>query len=301
MSALTPTPGSGTEPAAGALHIVAYDRRRIYAMLRNWTPERLQGELAAGLFSKRLTRAEAAELSEHLTAWRQRALGPMSLRDTMLVDERRGRRVFTLLCVALTWDRAALPDGLAASLPSAPADLSAPPASATCYAELDALARRAAAEGLTLGLIASTGDYPFPDDLDGLLPTPPAGGPSKEAGFEQPSGWRWRIAVLLATAGVALLTLPLLLGAIPDHPAGLPLALMTLALLIGIKAGPAGFAGALCIWLIANLPGFRHDSSLLEILWPALPLMAVGLTLLALDRHVRALWRWIRRWVAGAP
>lgn len=286
-------------PTATRLVVVIYDRQRVYAILRDWSPERLQGELAAGHFGRRLARDEGAELGEHLTAWRQRALGAMSLRDTMLVDPRRGQRVFSLLCAAVTKGRATLPEGLAGALPEAPADLAALPEAAAGRAELAALARGAAADGLTLGLIGATGDYPFPTDLAGLLPGPPASGRPHEAGFEQPSGWRRRIAVLLATAGVALLTLPLLLGAIPDHPAGVPLALLTLALLVGIRAGPAGFAGALCIWLIANLPGFRHGRSPIEILLPALPLMAVGLALLALDRRVRALWRWLGRWAVG--
>jgi hypothetical protein len=278
--------------------VVAYDRRRIYVMLRDWTPELLEADLAARRFGACLAPEEATELSGHLTAWRQRALGVMSLRDTLLIDPRRGRRVFNLLCTALTKGRAAVPDTLATMLPAAPADLAAPPAALTDLATHGALARRASAEGLTLALITAAGDYPFPDDLDGLLPTPLKSS-RPELGFEPPRGWRWRIAVLFATAGVALLIFPMMLGTIPDHPAGIPLALLTLALLIGISAGPAGFAGALCIWLIANLPGFRHGSSLLTILWPALPLMALGVALLAIDRRVRGLWHWLRRRLAA--
>lgn len=91
-----------------------------------------------------------------------------------------------------------------------------------------------------------------------------------------------------------LLLLPLLGGQIPEHPAGLPLALITLALLVGIRAGWAGYAGSLCIWLVANLPGFRHGMAL-QALWPALPLLVVGLLLLSADRRVRAMWRWVRQ------
>jgi hypothetical protein len=225
----------------------------------------------------------------------------MSLRDTLLIDQRRGRRVFDLLCGALTKGRVAVPKRLATALPAAPADLTTLPDGTVTPDDLAALARRAATEGLTLGLIGDAGNYPFPNDLAALLPTPVPTNPPPATGFEQPTGWRRRIAVLLAMAGVVLLTLPLTLGAIPDHPAGMPLALLTLALLIGIKAGPPGIAGALCIWLIANLPGFRHGSSLLEILWPALPLMALGVGLLALDRRVRGLWHWVQDWMAGRP
>lgn len=284
-------------PSPTLVRIVAYDRPQVYGLLRDGTPERLQHDLLAGHFGKRLSPEEAAELDEHLMAWRQRALGLMTLRDTLLVDPQRGRRVFDLLCRALTRGRAAVPETLAALLPAAPADLAALPADMALPSEVSALARRAAAEGLTLGLVADR--YPFPDDLERLLPSPPPSGRAPGENFEQPTGWRWRIAVLLATAGVALLVLPLMVGTIPDHPAGLPLALITLALLIGIKAGPAGFLGALTIWLVANLPGFRHGKSLVEILWPAVPLMALGLGLLTLDRHVRALWRWLRQWLAG--
>jgi hypothetical protein len=91
--------------------------------------------------------------------------------------------------------------------------------------------------------------------------------------------------------------IPLLGGTIPQHPAGLPLALITLALLIGISARWAGWVGATSIWLVANLPSFRHGTSALALL-PALPLLAVGVALLILDRRVRALWIWIRQQIS---
>lgn len=285
-------------PSAASVTIAAYDRRAVYAMLRDWTVERLRLELAAGHFGAGLAAAERAELDEHLTAWRQRALGPMPLRDAALVDGRRGRRVFDLLCAATTRARAAVPAGRAGLLPAAPAPLAALPGALAAEGELAALARLAA-EGLDLAVLDGTGAFPFPAELPALTPSPPAPYRRRPHLFEQPTGWRRRIAALLAVAGVALLALPLLLGHIPDHPAGAPLALLTLALLVGIKAGPAGFAGSLCIWLVANLPGFRYGSSPLAILWPALPLIAAGLVLLWLDRSVRALWGWLRRQVTG--
>jgi hypothetical protein len=99
---------------------------------------------------------------------------------------------------------------------------------------------------------------------------------------------------------MTLLGLPALFGRIPEHPAGLPLALITLALLVGIRAGKAGYAGSLCIWLVAQLPSFRHDTTA-SLIWPALPLLGAGLLLLSVDRRIRAMWAWIRRQVLGAP
>jgi hypothetical protein len=98
--------------------------------------------------------------------------------------------------------------------------------------------------------------------------------------------------MFLALTGVALLGIPLLTGHLPSQPAGIPLALLTLALLLGIKAGWQGYAGSICIWLVANLPGFHHGT--MVDLWLAIPLLVAGVILLALDRRVRVMWRWIR-------
>lgn len=278
--------------------IALYDRQTVYAMLREWTPRRLRDELWAGHFGARLSPAAASELEEHLTAWVQRALGLMTLRDVLMVDSRRGPRVFALICAELTAASAAVPPGLASYLPSEPGDLEALPPVLASDPDLAALEQRAAAEGLSMA--ALTDDrYPFPTDLEHLLAPAPTEHGATELIFEQPTGWRRLIAILLVTSGAGMLILPMLLGHIPEHPAGLPLALLTLGLLVGISAGWVGFAGGLCIWLVANLPGFRHGSSLLAILWPALPLMATGVGLLSLDRRVRALWRWVRQQVSG--
>ena len=85
---------------------------------------------------------------------------------------------------------------------------------------------------------------------------------------------------------------PMLGGAIPQHPAGLPLAMLTLALLVGIRAGWAGLLGSLFLWLVPNLPGFRHGTGPTP-LFPIFPLVAAGLALLVLDRRIRAMWVWI--------
>lgn len=278
-----------------SVSLVAYDRQAAYGLLRDGTPAQLRADLLAGRFGARLAPAGQAELEALLTAWVQRALGPMSLRDAMLVDRHRGERVFALICGALTRASAPVEPALAAGLGPAGDELPTLPAPLAAAPELQALGRLAAEKSLALALLREGEGFPLPADLDALTPPAPTPLRRPEPPFEQPTGWRRRIAVLLATGGVALLVLPVLVGQIPDHPAGVPLALLTLALLIGIKAGPAGYAGSLCIWLVANLPGFRHGSSLLSILWPALPLMGVGLGLLSLDRRVRTMWGWLRR------
>ncbi len=275
-----------------ATSIVAYDRERVNAIIRDWSTQYLAQELRAGRFGKRLNPSQVAELEALLTAWRQRALGPLPLRDALLVDEARGRRVFALLCAALVVQRAPVPPDLDATLPTDPADLEELPAALAADPALRALAEVASHNGLRLAVQQAPDAFPYPDNLEALVAPPPRlARPAEE--FEQPTGWRRNIAILLATGGVLLLLLPLLGGQIPRHPAGLPLALLTLALLVGIRAGWAGYAGSLCIWLVANLPGFHHGTTLQSLL-PALPLLAIGLILLNADRRVRAMWGWIR-------
>ncbi len=273
--------------------IVAYDRERVNTIIRDWSTQHLAQEVRAGRFGKQLNLSQVAELEALLTAWKQRALGPLPLRDALLVDEARGRRVFALLCAALVVQRAPVPPDLDAALPTDPADLEELPAALAADPALSALAEAAARDGLRLAVQRAPEAFPYPDNLEALVAPPPRlARPAEE--FEQPTGWRRSSAILLAASGVLLLSLPLLGGQIPRHSAGLPLALLTLALLVGIRAGWAGYAGSLCIWLVANLPGFRHGTDV-RSLWPALPLLAVGLILLSADRRVRAMWGWIRR------
>lgn len=272
--------------------IVAYDRAAVYALLRGCTARQLGEALRAGQQGQGLAVEQRRELEELIAAWTQRALADLPLRDALLADERRGRRVFSLLCAASTAASVAVPEALRAELPAGDADLPALPATLAARPDFAALAR-AQTGGLALASLRSSDTYPFPDDLLALIAPLPSVQPLPTHGFEQPTGWRRRIAVLLAASGVLLLGAPLLVGRIPDHPAGLPLALLTLALLVGIRAGWAGYAGSLCIWLVANLPGFRHDTGL-AALWPALPLLAVGVLLLRRDRHIRAMWGWLK-------
>lgn len=278
---------------ATPLSIAAYDRKQVYAIIRDWTVQYLAQQVRSGFAGERLTPEEARELEQLLTAWEQRALGAMPLRDALMVDERRGRRVFALLCKVHTVTRTPVqpgPSTTPATTPRAldPDDL---PAELRTLPSLTGLAQEAKHQGLALTVQRQPDEFPFPDDLETLLAPPPR--PPQED-FEQPTGWRRRIAMLLAVSGVLMLALPLLSGHIPQRPAGVPLALLTLALLIGIRAGWAGYGGAFCMWLVANLPGFHHGTPL-HSLWPAFPLLAIGLTLLAADRRVRAVWRWLRR------
>jgi hypothetical protein len=277
----------------GALAVVAYRREAVYKLLASATPDELREALWEGSFGERLAPDERAELRQHLAAWAQRALGPMPLRDALLVDERRGRRAFALLCAAHTLGRAPVPPGCAAALPAPPAALVALPPELAAEPELANLAALAAGAGAALAVQAALDDYPFPDDLGALAAAPPLAYRPARPPFRLASGWRRRLAALLAATGVTLLVTPMLLGHIPARPAGTPLALLTLALLVGIRAGWPGYGGAFCIWLVANLPGFRPGSALADF-WPALLLLLVGLLLLALDRQVRAMWRWLR-------
>ena len=275
--------------------LVAYDRQAVYTLLREQTPLGLRTLLRTDALVQQLEPTQIDELDGHLEAWVQRALGPLSLRDALLVDEQRGRRVFSLLCAAQRREQAPIPTSLISRLPALPSSLEQIPTSLATAPALVALAARAQRGNLDLAILDETANYPFPTDLEALTPPLPLPDPPTVEPFEQPVGWRRRGAILLTFSGALLLLQPLLQGTIPNHPAGLPLALLTMALLVGIRAGWAGYTGSLCIWLVANLPGFRHGSSLPASLWPALPLIIVGLLLLWYDRRVRAMWAWIRQ------
>ncbi|PDV98661.1 hypothetical protein [Candidatus Chloroploca asiatica] len=277
-----------------SMFLVAYDRATVLTMLRDWTPRQLRDALRAGTFGSSLSAIEARELDRLLTDWMQRALGAMPLRDALMVDAQRSHRVHTLICIDLTVAYEPVPVALASCLPATSVELKALPDELAGLPAMLAIAEEACTQGLALALIKATEGYPYPDHLEQLVPPPPAD-PYAAPLFEQPTGWRRRIALLLVVAGVALLSIPLLIGRIPEHPAGVPLALLTLGLLVGIRAGLAGFAGGVCIWLVANLPNFHHDAPIFELLWPALPLMFLGLFLLGLDRRVRGMWHVVRQ------
>lgn len=286
--------------------LVVYNRQQVREWLRTWTTRQLLTELNGCQSAGTLTAEQHAELVALGQAWMQRALGPLPLRDALLVDPRRGARVYDLLCTMLTRERCPLPPEAAPLLELACDDLTpqqmrthldaavtANAQNAEHLADLIALLRRAEAEGLALAYHTdATAHYPFPDDLETLLPPVPAPFPGQMLRFEQPTGGRRRLAMGLAFLGVTLLGLPLVMGHMPTQPAGLPLALLTLALLVGIRAGWGGYSGSLCIWLVANLPGFHHDT-VATTLWPGVPMLVLGVILLALDRHVRSMWRWL--------
>lgn len=278
--------------------LVAYDNERLQAILRDWSVDQLRWELDDGLFAGQLSHHAQEELRMLTIAWSQRALGAMSLRDALLIDPDRGRRCNYLLALALTEEscRAAPPEllepadhGPTVLEPQRVRQLLTHTADRTC---LQRCLERAEQQSLQLACADTDDDdlYPFPD-LAQLLPDPPL--IADAARFEPPRGWRRATAMGLALFGAILLVWPLMLGRLPDQPAGWPLALMTLALLVGIRAGYAGFFGSACIWAVANLPTFQYGT--LINLWPALPLLLVGVILLAFDRQIRLMWRWIRR------
>ena len=266
------------------MELVAYDRARAERLLLEWTPQRLLDEADAGAFDATLGPERAGALRELAMAWVQRALGSLPLRDALLVDGARGALAWDLLCEALVGERCAAPEGVGGG----PLDGKALPSGEPWSACL-----RAADAGLALAVLpAETPRFPAPL-LDTLLPPPPKAMPPSSSVFEQPTGVRRVLATTLALLGAVIIGVPLLIGQEPTRTASLPLALITLALLVGIRAGPMGYAGSLCIWLVANLPGFHHGSLL--TLWPAIPLLCVGLILLFMDKRVRAMWRWISR------
>jgi hypothetical protein len=279
------------------LLLAAYDRTRACDLLRSSTAQGLRDALRGGHFGAALSPSDRAELDDLLTAWLQRALGGVFLRDALLVDGRRGPRVFGLICAGVTRARATMPPDLAALLRArGSGDLTLTDLADLAFRDpaLARLADIAGREGLALALLDQSASYPLPADLDSLLPVPLPAHSFAGEGFSPPSGSRRAVAIALAVGGISLMLIPLLGGSIPQHPAGLPLALITLALLIGISARWAGWVGSSCIWLVANLPSFRHGTSLLALL-PALPLLALGLALLLLDRRVRAMWVWVRQ------
>jgi hypothetical protein len=278
------------------MYLVAYNRDRALELLRTATPEQLRNELRMGRMGRQLNANQRAELDDILMAWEQRALGAMPLRDTLLVDTERGPRAYGLICADLSVERAPLPPTIIGQRPAALGDLTELPARFANDDALQAVVQAAQSARLTLAIQRTPTDFSIPPNLEALLPPEPQ--PFNPMLFDPPRGWRRTLAVVFATSGMALLGLPFLAGQVPEHPAGLPLALITLALMVGIRAGRAGYLGALCIWMVAQLPSFRHDTTA-SLLWPALPLLAAGLLLLSVDRRVRAMWAWIRRQLFG--
>jgi hypothetical protein len=295
--------------AAQTPALVAYDEQRVCDLLRDWTPQQVLSELQAGRLGGEMPPDERAELVALLTDWARRALDMVPLRDALLVDAQRGARVYPLLVQMLITSRAALPPALAQALPATddgaavvltPQQVRQALDSSTQVAPAArALLEQAEAHHLTLAWQPSAAPrYPLPANLEQLVPPPPAVYRGPEVRFEQPVGWRRTLAIMLAAGGVCAFGVPLLLGQAPSNPAGLPLGLLTLALMVGISAGRAGYAGAFLIWLVPNLPLFHYGTTP-ERMLQTVPLLLLGLLLLALDRHVRALWRWIRR--GGQP
>ncbi|NTV65080.1 MAG: hypothetical protein HGA65_16345, partial [Oscillochloris sp.] len=88
--------------------LVAYDRVQARELLRHSTAQHLRDALRGGNFGAALSPEERAELDALLTAWVQRALGYVFLRDAMLVDEQRGAQIFGLICAGLTRDHVTL-------------------------------------------------------------------------------------------------------------------------------------------------------------------------------------------------
>jgi hypothetical protein len=272
-----------------AKSLIAYNRNRVFELLREATSDGLWQALTCGAFGIRLSQRERQELALLFEAWHSRALGQVMLRDAVLVDPQRGQRVYSLLCAAHVVSLTQLPGEIVTASGEIASEVVR-----QFGGPATAMALRAEAEGLQLCVVDEPLNLPLPmAQIEMLVPPLPRALREPELGFEQPMGIRRWAAILLASAGALSLIVPLLMGHIPAQAAGLPLALLTLALLIGIQARWTGYLGSLLIWSVANLPGFHRDT--LHLLWPAIPLLSAGLILLALDKQVRAMWRWISR------
>lgn len=292
--------------------LVAYDHYRAAELLRFWTPQQLREALNTTPPGAALRDSEKGELSLLLHEWEQRALGAVSLRDALLIDPKRGARVYDLLCTMFTVERCSLATNLALVLEPLHGKEAAPhhirDTLVACSGgqhgggthgsddilspSLVAFLDKAEAEELTILYQADeiTTHYPFPPkNLDELLPPPPAMFRPPPLPFVTPTGWRRNLAIILVLLGVVVFGVPLLLGSVPAQPAGWPLGLLTLGLVVGIRAGWAGWAGAVCIWLVANLPDFHYHAE--KSLWLFLLFLA-GILLLACDEHVQSLWHW---------
>lgn len=279
--------------------LTAYNRDRAYTIVRFWSPQQLLDAVQTEQFGASLSTEDRQSLVTLLREWTQRALGVVSLRDAFWVDPRRGKQVYDLLCTILT-------DATCEVQPSSSLTIHL---SAYCNTEVqhirDILAKNEnygdthhtafhtlleQSEARALTLVYHDGEihYPFPTDLDDVPPPSAIGTPMSE--FVPPTGWRRTVASMLVAIGVITFVLPVLKGNVIEQPAGMPLGLLTLGLLVGIRAGWSGYSGALFLWLVANLPDFRHGAQVR--IW-SLALFLIGTLLLSRDEHVRALWLWV--------
>lgn len=282
----------------------------------SWTAEQLLEAIHNETIGASLSNEEKHELLRIGQDWMQRALGHVLLRDAIWVDLPRGKRVYDILCTMVSVGRCPLPlaPGEDVSrmcgvvlLPHEVRDLMREGGNGASYVvgtqgkgqqqharilqELETLIEQAETDRLALACYEGAGaSYPFPNDLDTLLPPPPRPYVDPALRFKPPSGWRRTVAFFLVILGVLLLGVPLLMGHVPVQPAGFPLGLLTLGLLVGIRAGWSGYLGGGGVWLVANLPAFHYNA---QTTWGLIPLLLAGLFLMALDKNVRILWHWI--------
>ncbi len=296
--------------------LIAYDLERVTRIVRDWTGDDLLHELDRGQLGELLHPHERTLLRTLLMDWHRRALGKVMLRDALLVDQQRGQQVYTLLCRSYTHASQPVPPCAAPlladcrsstdvpALRAALATLGTRPDTPTnevaALALLDSVLLHAERHQLALHCSptepAAPVQFALPANLEQLLPPPPTvpARPAVADGLLLPAhGWRRTLAFTLAAVGTAWLAVPLLLGQLPIRPAGAPLGLLTLALLVGIRAGWPGYTGSLYLWLVPNLPWFHHGQRFDWLL--TLPLLLGGLVLISMDRQIRALWRWLWR------
>lgn len=285
------------------LVLVAYDGSQARDLLRFWSPTLLHTSIQQDAAWGSLKHDEKAELLDLLQAWRERALGDVTLRDAMWVDPQRGQRVYHMLCRSLTRktylipahmicrhyilrnEQELSPDRIWNALHEnfVESQYASRSQNQSDIASLIALAET---EGLTLACYdARTPRYPFPDDLETLLPPNPQPYTILENGGYLPSGWRRTFSLVMVSLAMALTGVPLLTGRIPARATRLPLGLFSMGTLVGIRATWAGYTGGLFLWLAANLTEFQQPKRIA----PAIFLFP-GMLLLGFDHRVRTLF-----------
>lgn len=281
--------------------LLAYDHQHARWLLQYVTPQQVVQQLQSTQFGDQLMPNEREELEVLLDDWIMRALGLVTLRDAVWVDPQRGQRIYHLLCRSLTKAECTLPPDLPMMRPLEVGKPLLPEHIRLVFhsslpAALNNFLTLAEQERLAVMVChGPTVSYSLPSDLDMLqLPQPSPYTPPPNVIFRQPTGWRRTAAFAFVLSGVAALGVPLLTGSVPVQPAGLPLGLLTLGLLVGIRAQWQGYVGSVCLWLVPNLPGFHYDANPSAFLH-AIPLLISGSVLLISDAHVRAMWRWILR------
>jgi hypothetical protein len=209
--------------------LVVYDKSQALALVQTWSPSQLHTALGEQTFGDTLLPAERAALLHLVHEWMVRALGAVMLRDALLVDPQRGQQVYHLLCRALTREQQQVSPAMhrwLAPLQGQSLTLQhirtilhkigreSARNNATIHAEWAKLAmvlQQAAEAGWDVVCCedaAQQGAFPYPTDLEDLLPPLPLPYEMhKSSSFAQIGwlGWRHILALILVVVGLVLL------------------------------------------------------------------------------------------------